>query len=159
MGMNIKEAANEAKKLLRGLQGIEAIADAVDQLIAVENDITKGQKALTDLQATLAAEQAKFDKQKAAFDQSLAEASAQVDEYKARAKAEADKVVADAKAKAKRLEDNANNFTAKADERLKLAADEYGQLQANIAAGKAELANVEAKLDAARKQVNKLLGS
>lgn len=157
MNKNLK-AADDVRRLLRGFAGLAEAAEAFEQVGQLEQARDEAQAALTKLRAeneqmALAISDAKAAAKKL-NDQAgvkLSEADAQAIVIVTAAKSEAERIVTEARETASVALSLAQENVAQA----KVLADEA---IAKRDAAVAELAETEAKLDKARKQITKLLG-
>lgn len=153
--MNLTQAADEIRKMLRGFKAVEQVSAALESVGSIQNAGKEAEKALESVKAEINKAQ-----------QDLIAASTEV----LAAKDEAKKIAADAKAKAaERLEKaNADANRIVADAQSKADAEVVRlssiQAQAQIEAAKrdaaaAELAEIEQKITKVKAQAAKLLGA
>ena len=165
MEMTTKQAADEARKLLRGLRGVEIIVEALDRVGAADQLAAEAQRIRAD--ALASAEQANVEAAAArdAADRAIAKAKNEAADIVMSAKSEAARLFVESEQEAKAKV--ADVFKAAEGERAKAKklADNAAKCQAEIdqlTATKAELertlADLTAKIDAAREQARKLLG-
>jgi chromosome segregation ATPase len=152
--MNLIQAADEVRKMLRGFKAIDMVAAALEQAGSVQNAVKEAEKQLVDMR------------------KQVADASATVEASKYEviiAKDEARKVKADASAKADekltKTADKIATMLADADAAVAAANDKVATSEARLVEindgirnATIELEAIEKKIAAAKKQVATILG-
>lgn len=154
MSMTYNQAADEVRKLLRGLKAVDIIASALDNAGSMENAVKEAEKALADLRRqseTVAADVAigyeEVAKSKDEAKAVIYAAGKKADEKIAKANVKADEIIKEAEIAALQIAGKAQ-----------VASEELAKITAAIAAGNAELEVIEKKIASAKKQVASILG-
>ena len=153
--MTFTQAADEVRKLLRGLKAIDVVASAMDRAGSVENAVKESETKLVSLRAEIGVVEGEV----AAAVASVSAAKDEAKQIKAKVKDNADELIAKAEAEAAAI---------------KLAADKYAhdmeckveQMQATVRAYAVEvetkakeLADIDSNITKARTYLNKLAGA
>jgi predicted nucleic acid-binding Zn-ribbon protein len=152
--MNLIQAADEVRKMLRGFKAIDMVATALEQAGSVQNAVKESESALAKLRAEIAVAGEEF----IAATTAVASAKEDAKKIKADAVAKADDKIAKAGNDAAAILASADSAVAEANEKVSIAEARIALLNDGVRNATVELEAIEKKIAAAKKQVATILG-
>lgn len=153
--MTFTQAADEVRKLLRGLKAIDVVASAMDRAGSVENAVKESETKLVSLRAEIGVVEGEV----AAAVASVSAAKDEAKQIKAKVKDNADELIAKAEAEAAAIKLAADKSVDDAEKTVGAANQKLQGIAQEVNAKMTELAELEANIANAKAQIAKLLGA